>query len=389
MQLLVLHADNLRQQTLPVIFGKLCLFPDVCQNKLFQRVLIDGVDGAGFFSAPRIAAANKGTVPPRSAILIGEPFNLVAHFETAVRAVNKARENTPDAIGGIGFAYPFLVDGHHRVPNLTGDDRLMGALHTNPVLFGFAHQLFGLVGERPAFALDHVANVGFVAEHHLHGAFVPQMIDAAGIAAALALVIQLSGRLDALGVEGGGDFSECGARGPHSKHTADQRGSFLVNNEMVLVQRVPLVAVGRMGAHVFSVFRTGFFDGFHFFAGVTAVKLVEQVQKTHDIGAAVIFHGVDAVVERDKPAPDGGEQIIGVLSKLDVVPAKPGKVFNKDDVDASGFGVSDQPLDAGALEIGAAVAVINIYVYLVPALLPHISLKQQLLERDLSRIILA
>ena len=104
MQLLVLHADDLRQQTLPVILGILRLFPDVSQNKLFQRVLIDGMDGAGFFPAPRIAAADKGAVPPRSAILIGKPLDLVAHFETAVRAVNKARKNTPDAIGGIGFA---------------------------------------------------------------------------------------------------------------------------------------------------------------------------------------------------------------------------------------------------------------------------------------------
>ena len=282
--------------------------------------------------------------------------------------------------GGNGrLAYPFLVDSHHRVPNPTGDDRLMGALHTNPVLFGFAHQLFGFVGERPAFALDHVANVGFVAKHHLHGAFVPQMVDAAGIAAALTLVVQFTGRLDALGVEGGGNFSECGAGGTHSEHTADQGGGFLVDDEMVLIQRVSLVAIGRIGSHVFPVLRTGFFDGFHLFAGITAVKLIKQVQKAHDIGTAVIFHGVDAIVERDEAAPDGGEQIIGVLPKLDVVPAKPGEVFNKDDVDTSGFGVSDQPLDAGALEIGPTITVINIYVYLVPVLLPHISLKQQLL----------
>ena len=121
-QLLVLHADDLRQQAPPVVFGILCLFPDVGQNKLFQSILIDG---AGAFSTAGIAATEKGTVPSRPAVLVGKPLDLVAHFESAVRAVDKAGKNTLDAIGGIGFAHPFLVDSHHCVPNLAGDDRLM------------------------------------------------------------------------------------------------------------------------------------------------------------------------------------------------------------------------------------------------------------------------
>ena len=137
-----------------------------------------------------------------------------------------------------------------------------------------------------------------------------------------------------------------------------------------------------MDSHELPAFRAGFFDGFDLFAGVTAVKLVEQVQKAHDIGAAVIFHGVDAVVERDEAATDGREQIIGILPKLDIVPAKPGEVFDQDHIDALGLGVSNQTLDAGTLEIRSTVAVINIHVDLVPALFPHIPLEQELLIFD-------
>jgi len=208
------------------------------------------------------------------------------------------------------------------------------------------------------------------------------VVDAAGIGAALALIVQLTGRLDALVVEGGGDFSEGSAGGPHSEHTADQGRGFLVNDEMVLVLGVPLVAVGRVGAHVFPALRAGFLDGFHFLAGVTAVKLVEQVQKAHNIGAAVVPHGVDAVVERDEAAPNGGEQVIGILTELNVVPAKPGKVFDEDDVDALGLGVSDQALNAGALEICPTVAIVNVNVDFIPALFPHIPLEQELLIFD-------
>ena len=151
----------------------------------------------------------------------------------------------------------------------------MGPLHANPLVFGFRYRLFGFVGEGAAFALDHVADIGFVADHHLNSAFVPQVVDTAGVGAALALIVQLTGRLDTLGVQGGGDLSERHAGGPHSKNTADQRRGFLVNDEMVLVQRVTLVADGRICTHVLPVLGAGFFDRFHLFTCVPAVKLVK------------------------------------------------------------------------------------------------------------------
>ena len=51
-------------------------------------------------------------------------------------------------------------------------------------------------------------------------------------------------------------------------------GAF-VDDEMVLVQRVTLVADGRICTHVLPVLGAGFFDRFHLFTCVPAVKLVK------------------------------------------------------------------------------------------------------------------
>ena len=116
--------------------------------------------------------------------------------------------------------------------------------------------------------------------------------------------------------------------------------------------------------------------------GVTAIKLIKQVQKTHDIGTAVIVSSVDTVVEGNEPASNGREQVVCVLTELNIVSAKPREVFDEYYVDTLGLGVLNQTLDTGTLEVCSRETVINIHINLIPAPVMDILLKKKFLIFD-------
>ena len=95
----------------------------------------------GAFAASGIAATHKGTVTPRSAVLIGKPFYLIPHFEAAISTVNEAGKNALDAICGFRFADLLLTDISHSLPGFARNDWLMRSFHTNPFLLGLRCQL--------------------------------------------------------------------------------------------------------------------------------------------------------------------------------------------------------------------------------------------------------
>ena len=65
---------------------------------------------------------------------------------------------------------------------------------------------------------------------------------------------------------------------------------------MMLVRRVPFITEGGMRPHKLTALRAGFPYRPDLFACVSAIKLVKQIQKAHDIRAAVLPLCVDAVV---------------------------------------------------------------------------------------------
>lgn len=88
----------------------------------------------------------------------------------------------------------------------------------------------------------------------------------------------------------------------------------------------------------------------------------------------VIALAVQTVQHRNKPASQAGKYNVCVPAYLHEVPSQAGQVLDENDIDASGLCVSNQ-----ALEDCSRVAVIHIGVHFIPAPLPHIPLKQQLL----------
>lgn len=237
--------------------------------------------------------------------------------------------------------------------------------------------LAGLIRKRSRPSLDQIADIDLVMEQLLDGSVGPEMIDTPGIATALLLIVVGPWRLDAFLIQGPSNRTVGHAGDPHGENPPDHRGGILVNNQMVLVCWVSLVTAGRVRPHKLTVFRTGPPYCTDLFACVSAVELVEQIQKAHDIRAAVLFLRVNAVVERDKPASDGREKIIGILAELYVIPAEPREVLYQNDIDPTRLGIRDQPLNARTLEICSRIAVINIGINLSPAPFPDIPLEQK------------
>ena len=151
----------------------------------------------------------------------------------------------------------------------------MGSFYTNPFFLRFAHELAGLIRHGSGFSLDHVADINLAADNILHRLVCPLMINTARIAPPLALVVQHTGGWDAFLIQRDGDGVKPRSGCPQLKDTAHNRGGVLVNHQMVLIRRVPLVAIGGVGSHEFAVFRTGFFDRFDFLTGVAAIKFVK------------------------------------------------------------------------------------------------------------------
>ena len=233
------------------------------------------MDGTGAFAASGIVAADKGAVPPRRSVLIGEALDVVAHLEAAVCAVDKAGEDAADAVRGRRLAHLLFVDADHGIPYLAGNNGLVGSLHPYPFLLRLVDELSGLIGQRAGFALHHVPDVDLAADESFDGGFRPLVVDVARVAAPLALVVERTGRQNALLVERDGDGAEACAGGAHGEDAAHGRGGLLVDDEVVLILRVALVAVGGVGSHELAAFRAGPFDRLDLLGGVPAVKLVK------------------------------------------------------------------------------------------------------------------
>ena len=151
----------------------------------------------------------------------------------------------------------------------------MGSLHPYPFLLRLVDELSGLIGQSAGFALHHVPDVDLTADEGFYGGFRPLVVDVARVAAPLALIVERTGRQNALLVERDGDGAEAHAGGAHGEDAAHGRGGFLVDDKVVLILRVALVAVGGVGSHELAAFRAGSFDRLDLLGGVPAVKFVK------------------------------------------------------------------------------------------------------------------
>ena len=80
------------------------------------------------------------------------------------------------------------------------------------------------------------------------------------------------------------------------------------------------------------------------------------------------------------------EDVVRVLSDLDVVPSEAAHVLDDDDVDPPALRIFEHPLYAGAVEIRAAVPVVDVLVHDLEAILTGVFLYNEFLILDGQRL---
>ena len=100
--------------------------------------------------------------------------------------------------------------------------------------------------------------------------------------------------------------------------------------------------------------------GFDLAAGVLRVPFIEQVLERDEIGQTLFR----VFVFRDGDVPDVSlrKLKLKVVVHHDVLPAESGKIFRHDAVDLPGIHVFHHPLEGGSVEVGAAPAVVNVFI---------------------------
>ena len=96
------------------------LLLNVGQNKLGQDIFIDRMNRTGAFAASGIAATHKGTVTPRSAVLIGkdaasrEVMGDRNYFETSEFSCGEIRSETASG-PSLNFSAHALLSGNRNI----------------------------------------------------------------------------------------------------------------------------------------------------------------------------------------------------------------------------------------------------------------------------------
>ena len=92
------------------------------------------------------------------------------------------------------------------------------------------------------------------------------------------------------------------------------------------------------------------------------------------------------IVDGDEADALLGEHDLGVVAHLQVVPSEPAQVFDNQGSHMARFNLAQKGVEAGAVEVGAGVAIIPKVPDVPQSMLPGVLLQVHLLERDLSRV---
>ena len=239
----------------------------------------------------------------------------------------------------------------------------MGVLKDQPVFLGVHHGVFILVGFFVGSEIDrmpHILRLGENLSHHIAAPVIWIGEFRFAFPDAIALLAEVhSGRLHLILKENAGNIIRAFALNGQPKDAPHHGGGFLVNQPMVLVLRVLLVAVdGTVGGGLagFSLDTDG---GFLLAAQVTQVPLIHDVEKGGEL-AAVLIVAVHAVGNGDKVDAVLPEKYLRVKAGLQVVPSRPAHILNNHMGNLACFNVCDEPLPCRTFKIAAAPSVVRI-----------------------------
>ena len=265
-----------------------------------------------------------------------------------------------EVIGSAPGVLPAVHQHPHLLKGLQVHQRLVGTLHHHPVGRVLLQALLRLVTDLHAAPLHHVADVGLVLEHVGDPLAAPQ----AGVGAgSYHRKIGIGGRSGhPLLVEEGGDIPAAHTGEGQGENPPHDRGYFFVNDDLVFLRGVHLVAIHRLAADELSLPLLIPLDRFDLLGDILGVHVVHDGPEGRDVVGGGVHAGVDAVQQGDVPHPVLREVPLHVVAGQDVVPAQSGEVLGDDHVDLLGLDVGNHPLEGRPVKTGAAPAVVYIGV---------------------------
>ena len=151
----------------------------------------------------------------------------------------------------------------------------------------------------------------------------------------------------------------------HIEYHSHHRSSFRINNKMVLVGRVDIVAIGRKRADKLSLFTLICESSADLCGNILDVHfIVGACEKPH--GAVTFAFGIGIVGNSDESDSPFEKSVIDVLFNYDRITGKSGLILAKNDIDIALFAVAQQAEKLRAAAVNAAVTVIHVYIINFP-----------------------
>ena len=343
---------------------RLAHLPHLGDHRIGYRFLLDGVAGAD----ARFGEALIGAADEVQYILSPGVFPV----EDRQRVAALVAEDQPFQQEVIGPApgVPAAVHQHpHLLKGLSVHQGVVGTLHHHPVGRVLLQALFGLIADLHAAPLYHVADVGLILEHVGDSLTAPQ----AGVGAGLChWEMGVGGRGGhALLVQEGRDVPAAHAGEGQGENPPHDRRHFLVNDDLVFLRGVHLVAVYRLAADELPLPLLIPLDALDLLGDILCVHVVHDGPEGGDVVGGGVHAGVDAVQQGDVPHPVLREVPIHVVAGQDVVAAQTGEILSDDHVDLFSLDVRGHPLEGRPVEAGSAPAVVYIGVIDAQLVLLH------------------
>ena len=287
---------------------------------------------------------------------------MVIHFFTAIGAVQKSGQwiGIPEGANALRCFAELL----RKLPCLLIYNGLMGVLKDQPVLFGILNGTFILVEllmETKIDRMPHILRLGEDLSHNIAAPVIGIGKFLFAFPDALALLTEIHGGcLHLIIKENAGDIIGAFSFNGQTKNAPHHSGSFLVDQPMVFVFKILLVAIdGAVGGRL-AGFSLDADCSFLLAAQVTKIPLVHDVEEGSKF-IAVLIVAVHAVGDGDKVDAMLPEEYLRVKSGLQIVSPRPAHILDDHMGYLACFNIRNQLLPGRSLEITAAPSVVRIY----------------------------
>ena len=252
------------------------------------------------------------------------------------------------------YQHPYLTKGFGV------DQRLMSTFHHDPIFSLLMQTLLGLVANLYLPPLHHVADVGLVLQHIRDSLAAPQTRIGAFSSHIPAAVG--SWRWNAFFIQSCRDLAAAHTVQCHSKDPPHHGRRFLVNDDLVFLIGVHLVAIDGLAADKLSLALLIPLDALDLLGDVLGVHIVHDGPERRDVVGAGLHAGVDAVQKRNVAHPMLRKVPLHIVAGHDVVTPQTAQVLGNDHVDLPGLNIADHSLKIRAVKVGTAPAIVNVGV---------------------------